>query len=327
MRAGLRVFIVAAALALVVPSVSWARGGGSMGGRGGFSSGRSSGGGSFGGSSGGSSSSGGGFGGSRSYGGGGPGFFICLGGPSYGPMGGGGDGGCGDPSTLGMVFIILLLVGGYAAFKTIQARRQLKQGGGWTQVGAGEDDGGGAAQVARVTVGFLATEKKLQNDLDELARSGKAGTAAGDAFVVREVAVLMARSQDAMNRVYYEQAGPLGDSVARSKLEEIAMDLRSRFDEETVRADEGGVRAKAAGKASTEVSEFVVVSLVIAYTGPALPKGPVSDSVALVALLRQMGSMGPDRLLGMEVVWDPESPDEALTSQELDLHYSELMPL
>ena len=327
MRAGLRFLIVAAALALALPSISWARGGGSMGGRGGFSSGRSSGGGSFGGSSSGSSGGSSSFGGGGSRGfGGGPGFFVCLGGPSYGPVGGG-EGGCGDPSTLGMVVIILLLVGGYAAFKTVQARRQLKQGGGWNQVGAAQDDGGSAAQVARVTVGFLATEKKLQNDLDELARSGKAGTAAGDAFVVREVAVLMARSQDAMSRVFYEQAGPLGDSVARSKLEEIAMDLRSRFDEETVRADEGGVRAKAAGKASSEVSEFVVVSLVIAYTGPALPKGPVSDSVALVALLRQMGSMGPDRLLGMEVVWDPESPDEALTSQELDLHYSELMPL
>ncbi|MBM4397281.1 MAG: hypothetical protein FJ087_16545, partial [Deltaproteobacteria bacterium] len=99
----------AAFLVALVPSDADARrGGGSMGGRGGFSSGRSSGGG-FSGSRGltGGGGSGSSYrGGYRSYGGG-PGFFVCLGGPSMGPIGGGGGGGgCGDSSVAGIVVVM-----------------------------------------------------------------------------------------------------------------------------------------------------------------------------------------------------------------------------
>lgn len=321
-----RLAIIAALLLVLVPDEALARrGGGSMGGRGGFSSGRS--GGFSGGSSGsrGLTGGGGGYrGGYRSYGGGGPGFMVCLGGPSM-PVGGGGGGGCGDESTLGIVVVMFLVVGAFIAFKTIQARKRLKEGG-WEALGPGDDGEGGACSVARLSVAFLATESRLQEDLAALAESGRAGTPDGDAFIVREVTVLMVRSRDAMARFAFKQDFGLSESRARSRLEEHGSDLRSRFEEEEIRADEGGVRKRVGDREDSEVAEFIVVSVVVAFRGPALANEP-KDAESLVALLREIGGLGPDRLLGMEVVWDPVSPDEELTSAGMDRSYPDLLPL
>jgi uncharacterized membrane protein len=228
---------------------------------------------------------------------------------------------------MGAVVVVLLVVGAFVAFKTMQARRQLKRAGGWNALPSAERDDDGSAAVARLSVAFLATEKGLQTDLEALARSGRAGTAEGDAAVVREVCVLMNRSKDAMARVHFAQETGLSDANARARLEDIGMDLRSRYDEETVRSDEGGVRQKAATQEDGEVAEFVVVSVAVAYRAPAIGGGEITGGPALVDRIRQVGAIGPDRLLGMEVVWDPVSPDEELTSKGMDEHYPELLPL
>jgi uncharacterized membrane protein len=310
-----KVLALAGALALMIPAAAQAgRGGGSMGGRGGFSSGRSLGG---------SLGSGGGIGSSPSSGGGRSSFFFFGGSPFLGGYGGGE--GCGDPDTMVLVLVIVLGLGGYMAFKTYQARKRLKAGG-WDPIGAGPGADEGTAAVLRVSLAFLGTEKALQRDLEALARSGRAGTEQGDALLVREACLLMTRSADAMTRVFFEQQRGLSSEAARARLEEVGMDLRSRYEEESVRSDEGGVRERAAAK-QDDVSEVVVVSVVVAYRPPVLAETQLVGSAPVVALLRQIGGLGGERLLGMEISWDPVSPEEALTTKDLDRVYPELLPL
>jgi len=325
----LSVAAAAAFLVALVPSDADARrGGGSMGGRGGFSSGRSSGGG-FSGSRGltGGGGSGSSYrGGYRSYGGG-PGFFVCLGGPSMGPIGGGGGGGgCGDSSVAGIVVVMLVVFGVFIALKAAKARRELKQGGGFTALSPGDEGSGELCSVARLSVAFLASEAQLQRDLQALAESGRAGTAEGDAFIIRETSVLMTRSRDAMVRFAWKQDTPVSDTRARALLEEHGNDLRSRFDEEEVRSDEGGVRRRTGDREDKDVAEFIVVSMVVAFRTPAVKTEP-KDAETAVAAIREIGGIGPDRLLGMEVIWDPVSPDEELTAAGMDRSYADLLPL
>lgn len=304
------------AIFLAMPDAQAGRSGGSFGGRSGFSASRSSS--SFGGSarssSGGSfgGGSGGGFRGGSHFGGGMPGVFF---------LGGGGSAGtCGDGGTFIGILVVGMLI--FIGVKTYRAYKRLKGGGA-----AALPDGVGAT-VARLSVGFYATEQALQRGLNALARTGKGGTPAGDAYLLREATVLMIRAQEAAARVYFEQHPGLADAAASSKLEALGMDLRGRFEHESVRADEGGLRELPNTLGTSEpVAEFVVVSLAAAFTGGSFQTARVTGADSLIAVLREFGALGADRLLGMEVAWDPVSPEESLTSEEMDLHYAELSSL
>lgn len=318
MRAFLKFLCIAAVVTLLVPAVAEARrGGGSMGGRSGFSSGRSSSS-SVGSRSSSSSSSSSSWGrSSRSSSGS---SVVFLGGMGGGYHSGGGGGGGGSAFLVILVIFAIIAILIYVKYRRDRAK-MLGGAGGVRQLGEG------TCSFSRVSVCFLATESALQEDLVKLAESGKAGTKVGDAWIIREVATLMARSQDAINRFYFEQVPGLSDSAAASKLEEVGMDLRSRYDEEEIRGDEGGTRRKVGDKDDDEVSEYIVVSMAVAFNPPTLQRTQVTDVLALVSLLREMGSIGSERLLGMEVAWDPVSADEKLTSAELDRHYPELLPI
>lgn len=299
---------------LLCPQESWARrGGGSIGGRGGFSAGRSTGGGF----SRSPVSSGGYRGGYRSYGTGGPGFFVCLGGPSYVPSS---STTSDDSSAIAIAVTVLVILGIIIAFRTIRARKEIEQG--WTD----QLEGDGMGIVTRLSVAFYATESHLQHDLEALAKTSRVGTPEGDALVVREACVIMNRSRDAMTRYHFEQHVGLSRTAARAKLDEIGNDLRARYEEETIRSDEGGLREKAQ-TVEDEVAEFIVVSIVVAYLPPAISSGPINHVPDLVERIKQIGAIGPDRLLGMEVIWDPVSPDESLSSAGMDASYPELLPL
>ena len=314
MRGFLRLLVLTTLAFFLSIPVAEARKGGSFGSRSGFSgsSSRSSG----------SSSSFGGSSRSSSYGGG-TNVAVFGGGGYYGGWGGGGH--CGDPSTIVVILIVLFGIAAFVGYRFLKARKQLLAGGTPGRLASGSD---GACSVARLSVAFFATERALQIGMDGLAGSGRAGTPEGDAWLVREVALLMTRSRDATCRFFFEQNAGLSPGAARSRLEEIGIDLRSRFDTEAVRADEGGVRRAATpiGE-SDEVSEFIVVSLAVALRPPILQKTKITDSVALMDLIREIASLGPEHLLGLEAAWDPVSADEALTSAEVDRNYPELLPL
>lgn len=185
------------------------------------------------------------------------------------------------------------------------------------------------AVFARLSVAYLATEKQLQKALMELAGSGKVGTPEGEAYLLRETCLAMVRGKDAISRFFFDQKLGIGETRARSLLDDASMELRSKFDRERIRADSRGTR-RDAGQAVddlTKVAEFLVVSLAVAYRPPALVQRDVLDVDGLAELIKEIGSLGPERLLGMEVVWDPATPQEVLTEEELDRDYPELLPV
>jgi uncharacterized membrane protein len=169
----------------------------------------------------------------------------------------------------------------------------------------------------------LAEMENMGRALDEDVRR--------NAYVVRQACTLMEQSKDAAVRCFFEQKSRLAENAVGMLLDQAGIDLRARYDEETIRADtEGGVRKKAATEEDADVSEFVVVSIAVAYRPPALAQTAVTDAAGLAAVLagiKAIGDLEAGRVIGMEVVWDPVSPDEELTSYELDRHYPELVPV
>ena len=191
------------------------------------------------------------------------------------------------------------------------------------------EEGEELAVFARVSVAFYASERYIQEGLLRLAESGQGGTPEGDAYLLREACLLLARGQDAITRYFFEQVSGVGIDKARSLLEDAGIQLRSRFDRERIRSDAKGVyeSQEEAEDDLTRVSEYLVVSVAVAFRPPILLNREVKDSSDLVKLIREIGSLGPERLLGLEVVWDPATPEDTLSEEDLDRDYPELLPI
>ena len=82
-----------------------------------------------------------------------------------------------------------------------------------------------------------------------------------------------------------------------------------------------------AGPKTDEVAQYLVVTLIVAtgYTGfTAYPTPSFKD---MEAMLQRLGTLLTSDLLGLEVIWSPENPDDALTEDELVAEYPELSAL
>ncbi len=216
---------------------------------------------------------------------------------------------------------LLILLG--VAYLILQALRKRGRGGGML---SGDQQRG---VVARLSIAFFATEKDLQNALVDLVKRQPGGSQVdAQAYLLRETALLLLRHMDAVAKVAFEQHANLDMTSAQSLFENLAMKMRSAFDQTGIRRDEAGLHEASTpdtGSKAEGVAEFVVVSIIVAYNEPASIINSVSSVQDVQTALQNIASIGPNRLLAMEVVWDPESPDGVLDREGMDRSYPDLI--
>jgi uncharacterized membrane protein len=295
-----------AAIILIFSEYSYAgRFGGSFGGRSGFSSFK-----------GGFSSHSSGFSGSRGYS---RGYSMPAGFFGF-PM----FFGFGGSSTYFISFIIVIFI-----FIFLSRFSKIAQGRSGRQIGPPEE---GLANVVIIKTALLAGAKEIQEKLLKLAESGKAGTKEGDAYLFREACLILMRNINSATHAFVSVKENLSLRTGREELEKASSQARTAFDEEGIRADGSGVRLQEKTEAEKgsdqfKVSEYIVVSLIAAFDGFRLQKTNFTNAVELREMIVQASSVPPDMLLGMDVVWDPESPDDILTENDMLASYPELLPL
>ena len=303
------------ALLVAWPEPSWAASGGRIGGgsfRSSPSMGRSYGGG------GGGYRGGGGYGGGYrgGYGGGGIGFPFLI--PMFG-FGGGGLFG----------FLVLMAVVGLL----VNAVRGGGQGGGQTLArGRGGDltYGGrtdGPVTIAQVQVGLLATARDLQTDLRRLASSADTSQAAGLQKALQETTLALLRHPDLW--VYANsEVGQVPFTSAESTFNRLSMTERSKLDRE-ITSNVAGQRLNAGDGVSGDSdasSDFIAITLLVASRNKLVLKG--SDTAdQLRQSLQQLGAVGVDDLIALEVIWQPEGVGEVLSTDALITAYPDLQHL
>ena len=303
------------ALLVAWPEPSWAASGGRIGGgsfRSSPSMGRSYGGG------GGGYRGGGGYGGGYrgGYGGGGIGFPFLI--PMFG-FGGGGLFG----------FLVLMAVVGLL----VNAVRGGGQGGGQTLArGRGGDltYGGrtdGPVTIAQVQVGLLATARDLQTDLRRLASSADTSQAAGLQKALQETTLALLRHPDLW--VYANsEVGQVPFTSAESTFNRLSMTERSKLDRE-ITSNVAGQRLNAGDGVSGDSdasSDFIAITLLVASRNKLVLKG--SDTAEqLRQSLQQLGAVGVDDLIALEVIWQPEGVGEVLSTDALITAYPDLQHL
>jgi uncharacterized membrane protein len=119
--------------------------------------------------------------------------------------------------------------------------------------------------------------------------------------------------------------GPMSLTNAETAMNSLALAERSRFQVERVRATEGRVNASSvAAEEGKEALELVVVTLVVATRTPLASFKAVESPQDLEALLTELGSLSPDGLLGLEVVWTPADANDSMTETDVMTTYPEL---
>ncbi|WP_055075379.1 DUF1517 domain-containing protein [Pseudanabaena sp. 'Roaring Creek'] len=249
---------------------------------------------------------------SRSYSpiGGGGGFFFL---PMF--FGGGGGG----------LFSILLLV--IVAGAVLQAFRGRGDGEGIT----GTDN---KVTVAKIQVGLLSSARSLQQELTRLALESDTSSVEGLATVTRETAISLMRHPEYW--VYVSSASENTQfALAEQKFNGLVMSERSKLNAEVLSNVSGRIlQGKAAapslpseGKLSIEdPSEYIVVTILIATAGETLAKLPtLRSSSDLQASLSAIGSIPADNLLAVEVLWEPQSEEYTLTTDEILTIYPDLV--
>lgn len=203
------------------------------------------------------------------------------------------------------------------------------------------DNGGGVltssnpkVSVGRVQVGLLADARELQNDLDELARKADTATASGRAQVLQEATLALLRHPEYWMYGSADSQQTALDS-AEAKFNQYALAERSKFAEETLSNYNNELRGSSSNPAiageidklaknlQQESGEYIVVTLVVGTTNK-LNLPAINDSEDMRNTLRQIGGIGSDDLLAIEVLWSPQAKGDTLTTDDILANYPNL---
>ena len=181
--------------------------------------------------------------------------------------------------------------------------------------------------VAKVQVGLLAQARDLQKDLDKLAATADTGTQAGRAKVLQESTLALLRHPEYW--VYgATESMKSGVDAAEAKFNQLALGERSKFTAETLTNvnNERNVPAKsdAVDLVKTEENnEYIMVTIIAGALGKLeMPK--VTDSQSLEKAIRQVGALGSDRLLALEVLWTPQAKGDTLSTDDILTYYPDI---
>jgi len=186
--------------------------------------------------------------------------------------------------------------------------------------------------VARIQVGLLAEARGLQTELDQLAFKADTGTATGRAQVLQEATLSLLRHPE-----YWKYAGTQSQQAAlnsaEAKFNQLALGERAKFTEETLSNFNSQIK-KASSSALTleekggdlltqDPGEYIVVTIVVG-TLSKLQLPVVRTTEDLRQALRQIGGIGSDQLLAVEVLWTPQASGDSLTSDDMVAGYPDL---
>lgn len=255
---------------------------------------------------------------SRSYG-------APRGNSSYG-YGRGYGGGLGFPFLIpffgfgggfGGLFTIILL--GVVANFLFSAFRQFRDGG----AGENEFSPNPTVSLQTVQVGLVSEARSLQTDLNRLALSANTQTPEGLTKVLQETTLALLRHPDywVYGRTAKQDTQLQG---AETQFNQLALMERGKLAAETLSNYRQEVQESAIAVADAgAVGEYIVVTVLVATLGK-LTLPAVNSSADLQLALQTLGGVSSDRLLAVEVLWQPQADGDTLSSDDVLLAYPEL---
>ena len=181
----------------------------------------------------------------------------------------------------------------------------------------------------KLQVGLLAEAKTLQEDLTRIAQKANTASSAGLAQALQETTLSLLRHPE-----YWAYAG--GESkqsamlAAESEFNRMILSERSKFLGESVsnvsgqlKQGNGMLTVNPVSELVEQSGEYIVVTLLVGAEGKVeLPA--INSATDLRGALSTLGAVSSDRLLTLEVLWQPGSTEGVLTSDDMVEYYPTL---
>jgi len=195
--------------------------------------------------------------------------------------------------------------------------------------------------IAQVQIGLLAEARSLQDDLNRIGQNADTSTSAGLAQLLQETTLSLLRHPEYW--AYASSQTIMTDfGIAEDRFNQLALAERSKVDVETfynVNAQrsnpvqpeslpaastiEASNAADQSASLATSMKQYIVVTLLVGAQGKLdLPQVRSTDD--LRRALSQIGAVGSDRLMKVEVLWTPQSASDSLSADDLVAYYPDL---
>lgn len=202
--------------------------------------------------------------------------------------------------------------------------------------GVGTEDGYGSStvSVAQVQVGLLANARELQPELNRLALTADTSTASGRATVLQEATLALLRHPEYW--VYGANSSQKASlEAAEAKFNQFSLTERSKFADETLtnvdnvisdgtqKALGGETKNGALQLKEGDTGEYIIATVIVGATGN-LDLPVINGTDDMRNSLQQIGSLGSDRLLAVEILWTPQAEGDTLSADDILAYYPNL---
>lgn len=171
---------------------------------------------------------------------------------------------------------------------------------------------------------------RLQEKLDEMARSGNTATAAGRRQLLSAAVAAIESERAAWAYVGSHDARPAPPAQAEQTFTRMTGDLRSRFRHELVRNVEGAIERRDGPQMTARPEEgegLCVVTFVVAAKRVLADLDGIADPSRFRQALRVLSWLSVAELVAFEVIWSPADENDRMSSAELEVLYPEMHPI
>jgi uncharacterized membrane protein len=177
--------------------------------------------------------------------------------------------------------------------------------------------------VVRQRVALLASAKDIQSDLIRMAERGNTASSRGLAKILQETTLALLRHPDKVVYAWSDKNRASLDN-AENLFNQFSMEERSRASEETLTNVNGRVsESKTKAKGKTQENEYILVNVLV-VTNENLDLKPSDSQENLKSNMVALGSISPEDLVALEIIWQPEDEYDVLSKEELLTLYPDL---
>jgi uncharacterized membrane protein len=183
--------------------------------------------------------------------------------------------------------------------------------------------------LIRLEIGLLATAKDVPPALHRLVESVDTSTDIGLSQLLQQAALLLLRHQQYWHAASYEYRR-VRYAEAEAAFNALTMEARSKLSYETI-SNVGGIKQVdtehlPAPAGSIPPGDYIVVVLIVASSAP-LRLRPARTAEEIREQLAEIAAAAGSNLEAVEVIWQPDSTEEALNRDDLMSLYPELAPI
>lgn len=191
--------------------------------------------------------------------------------------------------------------------------------------------------VAVYRFGVDGSLTQLRTRLEDLAKTADMSSFTGRSATLNTISVELQRNAVSVFFADVQAWERLEGATAEQQFHQRAMQARSKFSRETIRADSTGVRQQQknvalGGELLDEDGDFLmneifVLTLVLATATEVEHPPAIANHEQLRDSLMAAGTIPATSLIGLEVIWSPSADSDTMTVDEMQLTYPRLMRL